>query len=86
MPCSTPASPPDPRLPESWPAANALVPHVDALVRDGLDEYSAALAAKAGSSLYWQGDLAGAHTLDEDVLVARRELLGPRPPNTLTSA
>ena len=89
----TAAFPSDSRLPESWPAATALLPHVTALVAGGLIDtgltdarVTVNLTSQAGASLYWQGDLVGARTLQDEVLTAERDLLGPRHPDTLRSA
>jgi len=64
-----------------------LVSHVTALGADGLtDPDIQSLAARAGGALYWQGDYGGAQALLVQLVTARRELLVPHHPDTLTSA
>jgi hypothetical protein len=80
--------------PKHWPLMNACRPHAEWLFERGLSQATdnmeavgvAAGPGEVAAILRWaQGDLAGARRLQEQVLKARRRVLGEEHPNTLTA-
>jgi tetratricopeptide (TPR) repeat protein len=79
--------------PKAWPLMNASIPHALALAQrigqlppgDGLADASG-LRGLIAVTLYAQGDLAAARTLQEQVLADSRRILGPDHQNTLAAA
>jgi Tetratricopeptide repeat/TIR domain len=81
--------------PKAWPVVNATIPHAR-LVADEFEQLAGAddttvvagseFRARVAITFAAQGDLAGARALKEKVVTARRRILGPEHPDTVSAA